>query len=145
MKILAKFANLNDILDELGTILDDPYDRYLSWTRALISINIIYIVYFWLNIQLQVNSYQNVTIHYIGKNQNGSYPGSCSRQVPNMFKLTKIWSPITNGMPTYTYVLSLRLLAQYLDIWPTLSTRAGQVCSVLSLKNDVFTSGDFVG
>ena len=95
------------------------------------SMNINYIVYFQLNIQLQVNSHQNVAICYIGKNQNGSYPGSCSRQVPNMFKLTKIWSPITNGMPSYTYEPSLRLLAQYLDIWPPLSTRAGLVWSVL--------------
>ena len=92
---------------------------------TLDSININYIVYFLLNIQLKVNSHQNVAICYIGKNQNGSYPGSCSRQVPNMFKLTKIWSPITNGMPTYTYIPSLRLLAQSLDIWPTHSTRAG--------------------
>ena len=30
LKILATSANLNDILDELDTILDDPYDRYLS-------------------------------------------------------------------------------------------------------------------
>ena len=30
LKILGISANLNDILDELGTILDDPYDRYLS-------------------------------------------------------------------------------------------------------------------
>ena len=30
-------ANLNDILDELDTILDDPYDRYLSWTWTLIA------------------------------------------------------------------------------------------------------------
>ena len=89
-------------------------------------------MYFQLNIQLQVNSHQNVAICYIGKNQNGLYPGSCSRQVPNMFKLTKIWSPITNGMPTYTYVPSLRLLAQSLDIWPPLSTRAGLVCPVRS-------------
>ena len=30
LKILATSANLNDILDELDTILDDPYDRFLS-------------------------------------------------------------------------------------------------------------------
>ena len=36
LKILGVFANLNDILDELDTILDEPYDRYLSWTRTLI-------------------------------------------------------------------------------------------------------------
>ena len=30
LKILAISANLNDILDELDTILDNPYDRYLS-------------------------------------------------------------------------------------------------------------------
>ena len=29
LKILAISANLNDILDELDTILDDPYARYL--------------------------------------------------------------------------------------------------------------------
>ena len=37
LKILGISANLNDILDELDTILDDPYDRYLSWTWALIA------------------------------------------------------------------------------------------------------------
>ena len=30
LKILGNSDNLNDILDELDTILDDPYDRYLS-------------------------------------------------------------------------------------------------------------------
>ena len=30
LKILGISANLKDILDELGTILDDPYDMYLS-------------------------------------------------------------------------------------------------------------------
>ena len=30
LKILGISANLNDILDKLDTILDDPYDRYLS-------------------------------------------------------------------------------------------------------------------
>ena len=30
LKILGISANLNDILDELDTILDDPYARYLS-------------------------------------------------------------------------------------------------------------------
>ena len=29
-QILGISANLNDILDELDTILDDPYDRYMS-------------------------------------------------------------------------------------------------------------------
>ena len=46
-------------------------------------ININNIEYFQLNIQLQVNSHQNIAIYYKGKNQNGS----CSRQVSNMFKL----------------------------------------------------------
>ena len=30
LKILGVSVNLNDILDELGTILDDPYAMYLS-------------------------------------------------------------------------------------------------------------------
>ena len=30
LKILAISDNINDILDEVDTILDDPYDRYLS-------------------------------------------------------------------------------------------------------------------
>ena len=30
LTVLGISANLNDILDELDTILDDPYDRYLS-------------------------------------------------------------------------------------------------------------------
>ena len=30
LKILGISATLNDILDDLDTILDDPYDRYLS-------------------------------------------------------------------------------------------------------------------
>ena len=30
LKILGVSANLNDILDDLDTILDEPYDRYLS-------------------------------------------------------------------------------------------------------------------
>ena len=30
LKILGISAKLNDILDKLDTILDDPYDRYLS-------------------------------------------------------------------------------------------------------------------
>ena len=47
LKILGISANLKDILDELGTILDDPYDMYLSWTWAFLdSIKINYIVYF---------------------------------------------------------------------------------------------------
>ena len=37
LKILAISANLNDILDELDTILDNPYDRHLSWTLTLIA------------------------------------------------------------------------------------------------------------
>ena len=36
---------------------------------------------------------QYVVICYKGKIQNRSYPGSCSRQVPNLFKLTKIGPP----------------------------------------------------
>ena len=60
----------------------------------------------------------------------GSYPVSCSRQVPNMFKLTKIWSPITSGMPNYTYEPSLRLLAQYSSL---LKWRAVQ-CSTVTVQ-----------
>ena len=117
LKILGISAKLNDILDKLDTILDDPYDRYLSWTWTLIASTSI-IVYFLLNVQLQFNSHQNVVICYKGRNQNGSYPRSCSRQVPNMFKMTKIWSPITNGMPNYTYDPNLWLPAQYHDFYP---------------------------
>ena len=47
-----------------------------------------------------------------GKNQNGPYPGTCSRQVPNMFKLTKIGPPKINGMPNHPYNPSIGLLAQ---------------------------------
>ena len=36
LKILGISANLRDNLDELGTILDDPYARYLSRTQSLI-------------------------------------------------------------------------------------------------------------
>ena len=31
LKILGTSDDINDILDELDTILDDPYARYLSW------------------------------------------------------------------------------------------------------------------
>ena len=30
LKILGISVNLNNILDELDTIMDDPYDRFLS-------------------------------------------------------------------------------------------------------------------
>ena len=46
LKILGISANLNDIIDELDTILDDPYDRYLVLNMNLDSIIINYIVYF---------------------------------------------------------------------------------------------------
>ena len=36
LKIIGISDDLTDILDELDTSLDDPYDRYLSWTWALI-------------------------------------------------------------------------------------------------------------
>ena len=32
LKVLGIFDEVNDILDELDTILDDPYARCLSWT-----------------------------------------------------------------------------------------------------------------
>ena len=37
LKILAISANLNDILDELDTILDDSNDRYFSWTWTFLA------------------------------------------------------------------------------------------------------------
>ena len=55
---------------------------------------------------------QYVVICYKGKIQNGSYPGSCSRQVPNLFKLTKIGPPMINGMSNHPYIPNLGLLAQ---------------------------------
>ena len=45
LKILGVSSNLNDILDELDTILDEPYDRYLSWTQTLIASTQLYSVF----------------------------------------------------------------------------------------------------
>ena len=47
-----------------------------------------------------------------GKSRMDRYPGPCSRQVPNMFKLTKIGPPMINGMPNHPYNPSIGLLAQ---------------------------------
>ena len=44
LKILAISANLNDILDELGTILDDPYVIVIVLNMIIDSIKINYIV-----------------------------------------------------------------------------------------------------
>ena len=109
LKISAISNDLNNILDELHTILDDPYDRYLSGAQTLTATTST-IVYFYVNSQWQVNNHHNVLNCCKGKN--GSYPGSCSRQVPNLFNLTKIESLITNGMPNYTYSPNMGLLAQ---------------------------------
>ena len=109
LKISAISNDLNNILDELDTILDDPYDRYLSGAQTLTATSST-IVYFYVNSQWQVNNHQNVLNCCKGKN--GSYPGSCSRQVPNLFNLSKIESLITNGMPNYTYSPNMGLLAQ---------------------------------
>ena len=38
LTILGGSDDLNDILDELDTILDDPYAVYLSWKWALIAL-----------------------------------------------------------------------------------------------------------
>ena len=47
-----------------------------------------------------------------GKSRMDRYPGPCSRQVPNMFKLTKIGPPMINGMSKHLYISNLGLLAQ---------------------------------
>ena len=44
LKIVGISANLNDILDELGTILDDPYVIVIVLNMIIDSIKINYIV-----------------------------------------------------------------------------------------------------
>ena len=44
LKILGVSANINDILDELGTILDDPYVIVIVLNMIIDSIKINYIV-----------------------------------------------------------------------------------------------------
>ena len=50
LKISAISNDLNNILDELHTILDDPYDRYLSGAQTLTATTST-IVYFYVNSQ----------------------------------------------------------------------------------------------
>ena len=50
LKISAISNDLNNILDELDTILDDPYDRYLSGAQTLTATTST-IVYFYVNSQ----------------------------------------------------------------------------------------------